>query len=251
MNLPATVYCNAYWSLLFVLYQSSWPLSLQINLLSSQCSVQDLQRLLSSSKPFPGVWTCRVGVVLWRPAFSEDTARTFHLSETRNTNFKNLTKAYWHQAALTNSYDHHRFGLLEAGRRRDRTVFGSRLLRLHARLIECLNVDEKIRPIAKSRCSPSFTKNATASRNSEELQLAVDCGRASNIVDNLAKATSDGMKWLMNRVTSYMEPCLEKGKVRVKWQCVSTLIHKLLVTTKFGRLTLCRRDAVAVCMMTS
>ena len=233
MNLPVTVYCNAYWSLLFVLYQSSWPSSLQITLLSLQRSVKDLQHLRSSPKPFPGVWTCRAGVVLWRPAFSEDTARTFHLSGKRNANFKNLTKAYWHHAALTTSHSHLHFGLLEAGQRRDCIVLVSRLLRVHARLIECLNVEEKIRPIARSRldCSLSFTKNATASRNSEELRLAVDRRRASNIVSNIVKATTDGMKRLMNQVTSYIEPILEKGKVRVKWRCVSTPCYRILVTT--------------------
>ncbi|KAL2040367.1 hypothetical protein N7G274_006810 [Stereocaulon virgatum] len=70
VDLPATVYCNAYWSLLYVLYKSSWPSSFQIKFLSFQSSVQDLQRLRINPKPFPGVWTCRAGVVLWRPAFS-------------------------------------------------------------------------------------------------------------------------------------------------------------------------------------
>ena len=221
MNLPATVYCNAYWSLLCVLYHSSWPSSLQTLLPSLKCSVQDLQKLRLNSKPFPGIWTCRAGVVLWRPAFWEDTIRTFRLSGRCNSAFKYLTKVYWHHT-LTASHEHRHFGLLEAGQRTDRKVLASRLLREHARLIKSLNIEEKTRTVPRSRPKCSLISTTNASRSSEGLRLAVDGGRALKVIINTYKTTSGVMKRLINRVSSYTEPSLEKGKVRVRWRCVST-----------------------------
>jgi len=126
-SLSATLLCSAYKSLLFVLRHSQWdPISAALMSFQQSRGPRPITGFNWNSKPFPGFWACKRGVILWRlpsdttiPSASERTlspsgktnlrgdpsthqpilppkVEIFPLFE--DTELQFCTKVYWHLA---------------------------------------------------------------------------------------------------------------------------------------------------------
>ncbi len=99
VSLSTITLCSLYRTLLHVLHHSSWELAYSLSpaYLRSTYSSSEYQWLY---RPFPGFWSCKRGIILWRPPArsnaTEKRSLIMNLPRTNGTGLVDLTKVYWH-----------------------------------------------------------------------------------------------------------------------------------------------------------
>ena len=194
------IYSRLYESLQYTLCRSSWPDILTKFLESGS-------RTLSSRKgPFPGFWTCKTGIILWKRTIESPVLRVFHLHHDRRAPVQELTKCYWHITFGSNFFaTNHRSLLL-------------RLLRNHEKLLQLYTPVKSVTHDEKSSLTqPKPLVHHAIKRKCQQISGSPTVH--SLVMRLIYTFVEHTVKYL--RARGCPDPPLVDGKVRVRWQCVS------------------------------
>ena len=196
------IYSRLYESLQYTLCRLSWP-----NVLTKFFASGSRSRLLRQG-PFPGFWTCKTGIILWKQTIESPVLRTFPLHHDRCAPVQELTKCYWHLTFGNNAFaTNHRSLLLSLLRKHDK------LLQLY-KPVKSVNRDEK-----SSVFHPKLSVNHAVKGEGE--QISTPPTGYYRVISVIHTSVEHTVRYL--RARGYSEPLFVDGKARVRWRCVSGL----------------------------
>lgn len=194
------VYSRLYGSLQHTLCRSSRPPILAEFLASG------LRSLSPRTGPFPGLWTCKTGVILWKQTTESPMLRVFSLHHDRRAPVQELTKYYWHFTFGSNAFAvNHRSLLL-------------RLLRRHKKLLRLYGPRHPVMYDERSSLTSSKSLVNHVVESKPE-QISPSCTVHSPVIRLIHIFIEHSVGFL--RTWGCSEPPLAEGKARVRWRCVS------------------------------
>lgn len=222
------VYKRLYESLQHTLCHSSWPPML------AQYPALISRTLFSRTGPFPGLWTCKTGVILWKQTTEGPMLRAFSLHHARHAPIQKLTKCYWHLTFGSHNFagNHHSL-LLNA-------------LRIHEKLLRLYNPGTSL--IDDGRHSTTHSnplEDPVFGGNREQVSLSSTVRFPGvRFIRMLIEHTVGSL-----RTWNCFEPPLAEGKTRVRWRCVSSALS--LVVIGFILMATCRSVVVSSMMIST
>ena len=212
----------------YTLHYSSWPQILP------QSPALISRTLFSRTRPFPGLWTCKTGVILWKQTTEGSTLRVFSLHRARHAPVQKLTKFYWHLTFGSHNFaGNHRTLLLNVSR-------------IHEKLQQLYDPGTSL--IDDGRPSITHSKpveDPVVGGNREQVSLSSTVGFPGvSFIRMLIEHTVGAL-----RAWNCFEPPLAKGKTRVRWRCVSSV--SLSVMIGFIIMGTCRSVVVSSMMIST
>ena len=194
------VYGRLYESLQYILCRSFWP-PIPVGFLASGS-----RSLFVSRGHFPGSWTCKAGVILWKQTTESPMLRVFPLHDDRRALVQELTKRYWQSTYGSNdSAGNHRRLLL-------------RRLPKRKTLPELYGPGKSV--IQDEKFSLTFSKSPVIHvAESKREQISPSSTVRSAVISLTHKFIEHTVGYL--RLWAYPESPLAEGKARVRWRCVS------------------------------
>ena len=194
------VYSKLYESLQRILRRSSWPP------IPGEFSASFSRTLLSWTGPFPGVWTCKTGVILWKQTTESPMLKVFLLDHGQRAPLQELTKCYWHFIFGSNSF---------AGNHRSLFL---RVLRKHEKLLRPYEPGKSVTRDKKFSLtgSESISNHVVEGKCERILPSFMLHSRVISLIYTFIEHTVGYL-----RTWGCCEPALVEGKARVRWRCVS------------------------------
>ena len=207
------VYKRLYESLQRTLCHSSWPPIL------AQYPASISRTLFSRTRPFPGLWTCKTGVILWKQTTEGPMLRAFSLHHARHAPVQKLTKCYWHLTFGNHNFaENHRSLLLN-------------VLRTHEKLLQLYDPATSL--IDDGRPGTTHSKpleDPVVESNRERVSLSSTIPFPGvSFIRMLIEHTVGSL-----RTWSCFEPPLAEGKTRVRWRCVSSASLVMMAAVLMG-----------------
>ena len=196
------VYSRVYGLLQHILCHSSWPPVLAELLASGSGS------LSSRIVPFPGSWTCKTGVILWKQTTESPMLKILSLHYDRHAPVQELTKCYWHITFGSNAFAGNHHSLLRG------------LPRKHKKLLKLYGLGKSVIHDRKSSLtrSRSLVNHVVESKREQILPSSTIPPPGISLIRKFVEHTVGSL-----RTWTCSESPLAEGKARVRWRCVSGL----------------------------
>ena len=193
------VYSRLYESLQYILCHSTWPPVLAEFLASGSGS------LSSRTVAFPGSWTCKTGVILWKKTTKSPMIKVFPLHHDRRAPVQELTKCYWHSTFGSDAFAENHRSLLRG------------LLRRHQKLLRLYGPAKSVIHDRNSTHTRPRSLNHLLEGKREQIPPSFTAhSHVMSLIHKFIEYTVGPL-----RTWACSESPLAEGKARVRWRCVS------------------------------